>query len=472
MTGAPELIVCATDFSAEAASALEWASAYARRRGAAVDLVHVLPEPTHDLEQLATDAAIFETARLDDARARLHELAQAAERTAGIAVRPRVLVGAPPERIVAHARDHGARAIAVGACARPLIERWVLGSVAERTVRSASCPVVIVPRRGAGHGWFPVASAGGERALAALVGLEGVDGSAELVTFAADLRRHGRCDVTFLHLYWPNEEFARLGLTGGRDPLAADPAVVENLEPKLRALIGGLPGEGHVALDIQPAFGAPSANLTIAADERPYDLLVVGSHRRHGFARLVKGSVAESLAHAASRVPVVCVPIAAAAREGRGAAGLPRILTVLAPTDLSEVGNAAVPHAYALLRATGGVVELCFVRERMLPTPAYAYELPARLTPAERGAIETELRALVPAEAEGLGITTHVSIIDGGKPAEVLVAAAERLNVDAISIGSHGRSGVARAILGSVAEAVVRHARQPVLVVPARRLTP
>ena len=79
------------------------------------------------------------------------------------------------------------------------------------------------------------------------------------------------------------------------------------------------------------------------------------------------------------------------------------------------------------------------------------------------------MRALVPADAAVLGITTHVSVIDGGKPAETIVAAAERLNVDAISLASHGRGGVARAVIGSVADAVVRSARRPVLVIPARR---
>jgi nucleotide-binding universal stress UspA family protein len=151
------------------------------------------------------------------------------------------------------------------------------------------------------------------------------------------------------------------------------------------------------------------------------------------------------------------------------ARGLPKILTVLAPTDLSEIGNAAIPHAYALLRATGGVVELCFVAEHALPYPAYVYEQPDRLTATERIRIEQRLRALVPADAAALGITTHVLVVDGGKPAEAIVAAAERLNVDAISLASHGRGGVARAVIGSVADAVVRSARRPVLVIPARR---
>jgi len=463
------VIVCATDFSDQSASALEWAVAFARREGARVDLVHVVPEPTHDREQLAADAATFEAARLGDARDRLAANATAAAHAAGVTVQPHVLVGDPEVRIVEHARLHGARVIVVGSTARPLLERWVLGSVAERTIRTATCPVIVVPSRERGRPWFSGRSDGSRTTLATLVGLEGADGGPELVRFAADLRRHGRCDVTFLHLYWPTEEYERLGLRGSRNPLEVDPDVVKNLEPRLRGLVDGLPGEGSVRLDIQPAFGAASANLAMAAGDHAYDLVVVGSHQRHGLSRVLEGNVAESLARQAAHVPVACVPVPQAARAGvRVSATVPRILTVLAPTDLSEIGNTAIPHAYALLRATGGVVELCFVHEHGIPNPAFAYDLPERLTAAERATIERQLRELVPPDAGALGITTHVSVIDGGRPAETIVTTAERLNVDAIALGSHGRGGLARAVLGSVAEYVVRRARRPVLVVPQR----
>jgi nucleotide-binding universal stress UspA family protein len=105
------------------------------------------------------------------------------------------------------------------------------------------------------------------------------------------------------------------------------------------------------------------------------------------------------------------------------------------------------------------------VHEHGLPHPAYAYDEPSRLTAAERAALVKELRALVPPEAEKLGITTHVSVIDGGKAAEAIVQAAERFNVDAISLASRGRGGLARALLGSVATEVVRHSTRPVLVI-------
>src|SRR4051812_4327953 len=201
-----DLIVCATDFSSAASSALEWALAFARREGGHVDLVHVLPEPTDKRESLAADAATFEAARLQDAREKLSQVAVEAARATNVAVRPQILTGDPDVGVVDHARRNGARMIVMGASGRPAIDRWVLGSAAERTVRSASVPVVVVPRHERGQAWLAAEPSETGGRPKALVGLEG-DDSAALVTFAAGLRRREAFDVTFLHLYWPIEEF-------------------------------------------------------------------------------------------------------------------------------------------------------------------------------------------------------------------------------------------------------------------------
>ena len=343
-----------------------------------------MPEPTRNPELLATDAARSRprafTTRASGWRRRRPRPARA-----GVTVQPHVLAGEPELRIVEHARLHGARAIVVGATARPLLERWVLGSVAERTIRTATCPVIVVPRRERGPALVRRDGDGSPDGAQALVGLEGADGGPELVRFAADLRRHGRCDVTFFTSTGPPRSTTRLGLRGSRNPLEVDPDVVKNVEPRLRALVDGLPGQGERRLDIQPAFGAPSSNIALAAGDHPYDLLVVGSHQRHGLTRVLEG-----LGGGEPRAPGDAHPrrvrpgATDRARRRAVAQGLPRILTVLAPTDLSDVGNAAIPHAYALLRATGGVVELCFVAEHGLPNPPYVYDLPR--SPHHRGA--------------------------------------------------------------------------------------
>jgi len=262
-------------------------------------------------------------------------------------------------------------------------------------------------------------------------------------------------------------EYARLGLQGARDMLKPDPDVVQNLEPALRAKVDGLPGQGTVTLDIRPAWGEPSYNLLAAVEDRDADLLVIGAHERHGVARFVTGSVAQRLARQSRYVPVAVVP----ARPSTAAspAEIPELHTVLAVTDLSPLGNAAVAHAYALVRATGGVVELCHVHERALPNPTYAYDAPGPgLSELDRARLLKDLKALVPAESKALGIATHVSIVDGGKAAEAIVQTAERLNVDAIAMASHGRGGLARTVLGSVAQDVLHRSHRPVYVVRSK----
>ena len=176
--------------------------------------------------------------------------------------------------------------------------------------------------------------------------------------------------------------------------------------------------------------------------------------------------IAKRLSHQSRYVPIAVVPVPAPAETTGRAGAIPAYRAVLAATDLSPVGNAAVAHAYSLLRGAGGVVELCYVHEHALPSPSYAYALPEQaLSDVDRARLVKELRALTPHDAAARGISTHVTVVDGGKPAESIVQAAERLGVDAITLASHGRGGVARVVLGSVAEEVVRRARRPVLVV-------
>ena len=89
----------------------------------------------------------------------------------------------------------------------------------------------------------------------------------------------------------------------------------------------------------------------------------------------------------------------------------------------------------------------------------------ASLPPQKRRELELQLAGLIPAQAAEMGITSHATVIDGGSAAEQILAAARRLGVDAIVVASHGRGGISRALLGSVAEAVVRGSERPVYVV-------
>ncbi|HEX3697944.1 MAG TPA: universal stress protein [Polyangia bacterium] len=442
-------ILCPTDLGSRALAAGFIAADLARRTSGSVELLHVVPAPAPSTVVAECGTAL--AAQRDQLRGTSAD------------VTSQVIDGEIDPTILSRARAMKADLIVMAAHGRSAIERLILGSIAERTVRSADRPVLIVPP--AVHAW--TAADSGSLPLRVTVAHDGRKASAAAVAFTKKLRQHLACDVTIVRFYWPIEEYRRLGLTGPRDLFAPDPDVTSDLTRSLAHDVGVLPGVGATTLAVVPAWGDPAGRILQFAAEQKHDLVVMGTESRHGLHRLAHPPVSDRVARHASDVPILFVPPPPVSADA--AVETPAIFTVLAATDLSADGNRAVPFAYAQLAAHGGVVELCHVHEHALPSPAYAYDHPDRqkLTDADRQRIEEQLRALVPSDADQLGITSHVTIVDGGHAAEAILQAAERLAVDALVLSSRGRGAASRAILGSVCQAVVRRSRRPVLIAPA-----
>jgi nucleotide-binding universal stress UspA family protein len=456
-------IVCGTDFGVHAQSIARVAIDLAGRTSGTVELVHVadpayahIQSPSADVDAMERELRLRSEAKL----------AVQAEELAAICQRPVTFhfgEGDVETMLLERSKEIDADIIVVGAHGRPLVERLFLGSVTERIVRCADRPVLIVPPGVEGLG---VSGDGKASALRIMVALDGRRASDGGVEFTRRLRSCTMCDLIFLRLYWPPEEYRRLGLTGRRDLDAPDPEVNADLERTLRMQVGSVRGDGMTVYSVEPAWGDPAAEIFRVAGEKGADVIVMGAESRHGLRRITHPAIANRVAHDAFGMPVLFVPPPAPAGTR---SEVPRILTVLVATDLSDAGDRAVPFAYALVSAHGGVVELCHVHERALPNPPFAYDrADGKLPPEERSRIENELRALIPPDSERLGIATRVTVIDGGKAAEAIVQAAERFIVDAIVLGSRGGNGGAKELLfESVSHAVVHRTRRPVLVVPS-----
>jgi nucleotide-binding universal stress UspA family protein len=139
-------IVVATDFSEVSAGAVETAIAFARASGATLDLVHVATEAAYvvpppvdvvmvplDINAVIADVSV----RLTDEEHRL--------RAAGVACESTLLVGRSDTEIVTHAEKTGAELIVLGTHGRAGLKHALLGSVAEKVVQHAHCPVLTVP---------------------------------------------------------------------------------------------------------------------------------------------------------------------------------------------------------------------------------------------------------------------------------------------------------------------------------------
>jgi nucleotide-binding universal stress UspA family protein len=145
------------------------------------------------------------------------------------------------------------------------------------------------------------------------------------------------------------------------------------------------------------------------------------------------------------------------------------VRTVLVSTDFSAIGNRAIAHACSILEAGGRVI-----LTHVIDSPGLVYERDwadrgSRPVPGteEESAARRRLDALVPPDAAARGIAFRTEVLFGLKVADAICQAAERHAVDVICIGSHGRSGAARLLLGSVAREVIDRSRKPVFLVKA-----
>jgi nucleotide-binding universal stress UspA family protein len=152
--------------------------------------------------------------------------------------------------------------------------------------------------------------------------------------------------------------------------------------------------------------------------------------------------------------------------QAAGATAL-QVRRILLPTDFSGCANYALPYAAAIARAVNATVICVNVVEPIVPAVGYtgmAEAMPiAEMSEQLEDSAERELPDVMRCEdLRGLKVE---EVIGHGDAAAEIVRIADEREVDLIVISSHGRTGLGRIIFGSTAEAVVRHARCPVLVV-------
>jgi len=143
------------------------------------------------------------------------------------------------------------------------------------------------------------------------------------------------------------------------------------------------------------------------------------------------------------------------------------IRSILLPTDFSECGNYALSYAASLARTFKASIICLNVIEPIVPTVGYSgmtEPMPiADIAEQLEDSAERELPKLAECD-ECAGLNVEEMVAHGEAASEIVRVAKERA-VDLIVIASHGRTGLGRILFGSTAEAVVRHAACPVLVV-------
>jgi nucleotide-binding universal stress UspA family protein len=139
---------------------------------------------------------------------------------------------------------------------------------------------------------------------------------------------------------------------------------------------------------------------------------------------------------------------------------------ILVPVDGSATSIRGVDEAIRLAKLTGGSLHLVHVLDRpvVLGLDAYHTDVFGALRRAGVQVVE-QMKARV--VAAGVGVTTFMSEVLPGRVSDVVIDQARACGADLIVLGTHGRRGIGRMLMGSDAEQIVRGAATPVLLIRA-----
>lgn len=208
------------------------------------------------------------------------------------------------------------------------------------------------------------------------------------------------------------------------------------------------PADAGILIDYLLRQGTPAEEILKTAAERHCDMIVIGTHGRSGLGRVIMGSVAEDVLRRAA-CPVLTV---------RSNASLKSLRIILYATDLSELSDQAFPIARALAQDHRAALVILHVYP---PPISYAEEVSRRPPDGYVASLwEAMHRYEVPEEA--VEVTHRLA---EGDPTKEILRVAEELKCDLIVLGTQGRTGLRRLLLGSVAENVLRQAPCPVVTV-------
>ena len=295
-------ILCPLDFSRFSLHALEQAIAIARESGAEICALHVFAVvPAPELAVIGSPVPL-EPMRLaptsrEEVLAQVRDMTESVD-AEGVTLRTMLFEGEPVTRIVGYAIDWNADLVVMGTHGRSGFERLLLGSVAEKVLRKAPCPVLTVPAR-------VVAPRNGLTFARILCGVDFSPASLRGVEYAASLAAPGGPGVTLLNVV---ELFAES--RGGRDQFVLDtPEFRSQLKRGAEALLlEATPRETRqrcAMTDVVTMGKAWKEILRVAADTEA-DLIVLGVEGRSTADLFLFGSTTQHVVRQAT-CPVLTI---------------------------------------------------------------------------------------------------------------------------------------------------------------------
>ena len=298
-------ILCAVDFSEHSRRAIDHAVAIARWYDAAVTALFVMPPAPMPVVGPGAMAMSPMVLTADDRQRLVNDVREfaAIESAPGVAIDAAVLEGFPAIEIVEYARTFGADLLVLGTHGRSGVERLLLGSVAERVLRRAGCPVLTVP---AGQ---PDAVPAGYPIFRNIVcPIDFSDASLLALEYALSMARETDAHLTILHVISISLEQTMLDTAaaeGGLTVAEFRQQTVRDLEARLRATVP-VDAADYCRIDTVMTHGKPGLEIIRTATARDVDLIVMGVHGRGAIDLTLFGSTTQHVVRAA-HCPVLTI---------------------------------------------------------------------------------------------------------------------------------------------------------------------
>jgi nucleotide-binding universal stress UspA family protein len=285
------------DFTDASREALRYARTLTAGGRGEVHLLHVVPDARHEpwaAEVVGLDLDSLTEDWMRDGAIRLQGIRRDLELT--VPVRATVRLGTAPEQIVAYAAEHKIGLVVIGAHRDGKAEDWLRGSVAERIVRRATCPVLTVP---GGFRGVPAPDDSGNRPeqgpepliRTILIPVDFSAGSDVALRRGLELARRYGAHVHVLYVYDP--PWAR-NLAYIAPPAHITEELRHRAEMKLTHDVASH-HDGTLDVRATVRVGDPYAEIVQYAGDVHADLIVMGPHSRRMLGRLLLGSVVQKV---------------------------------------------------------------------------------------------------------------------------------------------------------------------------------
>ena len=250
------------------------------------------------------------------------------------------------------------------------------------------------------------------------------------------------------------------GLVVYKDQVEA--GLVATVENRLQDIESRLRDEG-VEAEVRVTLGNPAEEIPRVADEGGCGIISMSTHGRNPVVRSILGSVTNKVTHSSTLPVLTIAPRKAGRHQEREETAL---ATVIVPLDGSELAERALPYAEELARSLS--LDVILTRVVTYQYPVYALSGYANL-PNLTDELVWEATTYLEGVARSIkqkGIKAQCRVLRG-VPTHELLGLAHRTPKNIVVMTTHGRSGLARWMMGSVAEAMIRASGDPVLLIPS-----